>query len=253
MFFPQKQEGSSLRGIFSWGAANGEELPRPWAPRPGGDGYRFPCFQELVEGLVYWNPDSRDVPFPSGERPGALEILFSTLGRMQGRPKGAPEPLFSWNPHGPLPNHKLHAQPVPSQCPPRHQGEELAREAFPDPGRRAGAGIWLPVPRNSPLPVIIPYVRPPTFLLFHRSPIIRHSSPITYPLIRPPVLPCVNSSTQQSIHPTIYLSIHLSDYSAICPPSSIHLTIPPSLSLSVLSPIRPLGGTAHFEPPSPIC
>lgn len=43
---------------------------------------------------------------------------LSTLGRMQGRPKGAPEPLFSWNPHGPLPNHKLHAQPVPSQCPP---------------------------------------------------------------------------------------------------------------------------------------
>ena len=52
-------------------------------------GYRFPCSHERVEELADWNPGSQDVLLPSGKRPGALEVLFLTLGRMQERPKGA--------------------------------------------------------------------------------------------------------------------------------------------------------------------
>lgn len=66
----------------------------------------------------------------SGERPGALEILFLTLDWTQGRPKGVPKPLFSWGPNGPLPNDNLPdlsaGSFMPSQSLPSvPQGKEL--------------------------------------------------------------------------------------------------------------------------------
>lgn len=106
---------------------------------------------------------------------------------------------------------------MPSQSlPSTPQYKELAWETFLDPKRWAGDGIWFLAPRNSPLPVIILYVCLYTFL---------------------PFVPSI-----------IYPSISLSIYPAICPPSSIHLTIPPSLLLSVPPPICPWSGEPIWSP-----
>lgn len=50
-------------------------------------------------GLARWNPGCQDVTLPSGEKPGALEVLFWKMGWTQGRAKRAHEPL--WGLHGP--------------------------------------------------------------------------------------------------------------------------------------------------------
>ena len=53
-FLKSRKEAASVEFFDGgWGEmANGEELPSPRAPRPGGGGYRFPCSHEPVEELV---------------------------------------------------------------------------------------------------------------------------------------------------------------------------------------------------------
>lgn len=79
---------------------------------------------------------------------------------------------------------------------------------FPRP-REVGKSWYLaPDPRNSPFLVLI---RPPTCLPFVPS--------IIHPFIHSPVFPCVNSSTQQSVHPSIHPSVRLfSNLSSFLPP-----------------------------------
>ena len=104
-FLKSRKEAASVE--FFDGGGEWRGTPQTMGSQAWWGWVQIPCSHELVEERGYWNPDSQDVSFPSGGRPGASEVQFSTPGRMQGRPKGAPEPLFSWNPHGPLPNDKL--------------------------------------------------------------------------------------------------------------------------------------------------